>query len=117
MTGWQVDVPGVDALLGELDVEAGELRTTVADAEDAFTACSAALDGPAATAFASFAADRRQSPREVVTMTDNAVAAAVGAVAALAVGNEEMAEQQRLARVRAAGGWGPPGGGPVMTAW
>lgn len=103
MTGWSVDLPGVERWLGTLDGNVGDLRTSVTNAEDAFGGSAAALHGPVATAFAAFAASRRDAPAELVTMADNAVGAAVGAVAALGVGNEEMAEQMRLSRVHTTG--------------
>lgn len=91
--------------MGTLDGDVGGLRTAVADAEDSVSGVTGALHGPVAAAFSTFASTRRDAPAELVVMADNAVGAAIGAVAALAVGNEEMADQQRLGRVHATGSW------------
>lgn len=118
MTGWTVDVVGVDALMAEMDTHAGELRTSVADCEDGIAGALAALSGPVTAAFSSFTSTRRDAPGEVVTMVDNAVGAAVMSAAALAAGNEEMAEELRVARVHATGEWSYQGaGGLVAQPW
>ena len=117
MTGWSVDVPGVGELLGRLDGDIGDLQTSVTGAEDALSGCSAALAGPVAAAFSTFAATRRDAPAELVTMADNAVGAAVGAVAALSFGNEQMAEQMRIDRVHASGIWTYQGYDTGVVPW
>lgn len=117
MTGWSVDVPGVESWLGDLDGNVSDLRASVTDAEDAFSGTSSALRGPVAGAFSAFAASRRDAPAELVTMSDNAVGAAVGAVAALSIGNEEMANRMRLGRVHVTGSWSFQGHGWQEQPW
>lgn len=109
MSGWRIDVVGLHSLLGSLDVEVGDARSAVTDIEDALDRIGTALAGPVAAAYGTFVSDRREAPREVVTTCDLAATAAVQAAAALAAGNVEMAEQQRLARVSSDGTWLFPG--------
>lgn len=101
MNGWTVDVVGASHLLTALGDDSAELRGAVADVEDALERCAAALDGPVAAAFATFAAPRRHAPAELVAAVEAAAGAAAAAVAALATGNLEMAEQMRAARLAA----------------
>ncbi|WP_420112782.1 DUF6507 family protein [Pseudactinotalea sp.] len=117
MTGWSVDAPGVRTWLGTLETNVSDLRSAVDDAEEAFDGVSGALQGPVAAAFRTFAATRRDAPAELVTVVDNAVGAAVGSVAALSIGNEDMAEELRAGRVRTADGWSYVGMPPGVTPW